>query len=384
MRVHLADSDVLRRVRARSLRLYLASRGWQRQERVHAVPVWTFGDAPNDFEVLPPSTDQVPDFDSRLADILRVLSVVEDRSEVEVLRDILQVSFDVQYYRIDHDGPEGTAPLAEASAALKAAQMLLLSAASSLELPGRLVLPHRSPAQALSLGRRALAGPTSEGSYVFSVWIPVPPKLTPEEDLVLFEIEDEPFERAATLRLHDSLVALSEAVGAVATSDAGIAAFTERVERGVNASLCEAVASVMGESRSGVEARFSWAIDRPARVFPTSIQIDSTSRDVLVEAAREMRSMVPEEETLVQGNVVRLHRDTQQGTGEITIAGIVAGDPDGRLRRVTVSLAEADYQMAIRAHQEFEVVDVVGELVNRGTRTHLRNARNFVARPAPD
>ncbi len=382
MRVHLADRDALRNVRTRSLRLYLASRSWQRQERAHTIPVWTFGEAPNQFEVLPPSTDKVPDFDSRVAEILNVLSVVEDRSEVEILRDILQVSFDVQYYRIDHDGPEGTAPLSEASAALRAAHTLLLAAATSVELPGRLVLPQRSPTQALALARRALAGPTREGSYVFSVWIPVPPKLTPEEDLVLFEIEDEPFERAATMRLHDSLVALSEAVEEVAISDAGIGAFTDRVERGVNASLCEAVATVMGESRTGVEARFSWAIDRPARIFPSVVRIDSTSRTVLVEAAREMRSMVPEE-TLVQGNVVRLHRDTHQGSGEITIAGIFVGDPDGRLRRVTVSLAETEYQAAIRAHEEFELVEVVGELVNRGTRTQLRNARNFATRPGP-
>jgi hypothetical protein len=384
MKVRIADPKVLSDVRARSLRLYLATRGWQRHERPNSIPVWTTGDGPTEFEVLPPSSDQVPDFDSRMADILGVLSVVENRSELEILRDILQVSFDVQYYRLDHEGPEGTAPLGEASAALKSAQALLLAAASSLEFPGRLVLPNRSAANALDLGRRSLAGPTTEGSYVFSVWVPVPPRLTPEEDLVLFVIDDEPFERVATLRLHEALEALSEAINEVRTADAGLNAFTSRVNRGVNAGVCEAVAGIVGDSRIGVEARFSWAIDRPIRIDPAPIRIDANGRDLLLEAAREMRALEPEEEVLVQGNVVRLHRDTQQGSGDVTIAGLVVGDLDGRLRHVTVSLAESDYQVAIQAHAQGDIVEVIGELMLRGTRAHLRNARSFVSRPTPE
>jgi hypothetical protein len=384
MRVRVADGAALQSVPSRNLRIYLASRGWERREVQGQATVWTFGEGAEQYEVVPPSTDSVPDFANRLAEILRALAALEDRSELDILRELSQVRYDVQHYRTNYDGPEGTAPLGDAAAAMKAAQSMLVAAATSLALPGRAVLPSRSPAEAFALGKRALTGPTSEGSFLLSVWVPVPPRLTAEEDLVLFDATGEPYERAVTRRLHESMVALEEAVKDAQNIDAGIAAFVDRVDRGVNANLCEGVAAALGESRAGLETRFSWALDRPVRVENPVVHFEPSDQVVLQEAAREMRELVPEEEVLVQGNVVRLHRDSEQGAGDMTVAGILVGDVDDRLRKVTVGLAAQDYEIAIRAHREFEQVEVVGELYRRGTRTYLRNPRNFSARPVSE
>ena len=69
--------------------------------------------------------------------------------------------------------------------------------------------------------KRVLTGPTTEGSYVISVWVPIPPRLTRDEDLVLFDdYENEPFERAATKHLNRALVAAREATADALNTDA--------------------------------------------------------------------------------------------------------------------------------------------------------------------
>ena len=195
---------------------------------------------------------------------------------------------------------------------------------------------------------------------------------------MLFEIEDEPFERAATLRLHQAMTSLSQAVRQVEDDHAGIEAFTDRLSDGVTAVLCEAVATMVNESRIGLETSFSWALDRPVADRNQPVVFGRGSQEVLQEAARHIRSLIPEEEIVLAGNVVRLHRDARDGTGEVTIAGVFAGDPDERLRRVTMTLPGAVYDEAIRAHDEFDLVEVVGELYRRGNRLYLRNPRDFL------
>jgi len=377
MRVRISDLDALGRVQARTLRIYLAAHGWRRTSE-DLRSTWTIGEGAQEFEVLPPSTDHVPDFTNRIAETIRSISAVEGRSELEVLRDLFQSRYDVQRHRLDYDGPSGTAPLADAGAALKSAQGALIAAASSLSFPERQIFPPRASGEIADLGHRALAGPISEGSFVFTVWVPVPPRLVPEEDLVLFEIEDEPFERAATLRLHQAMTSLSQAVRQVEDDHAGIEAFTDRLSDGVTAVLCEAVATMVNESRIGLETSFSWALDRPVADRNQPVVFGRGSQEVLQEAARHIRSLIPEEEIVLAGNVVRLHRDARDGTGEVTIAGVFAGDPDERLRRVTMTLPGAVYDEAIRAHDEFDLVEVVGELYRRGNRLYLRNPRDFL------
>ena len=93
---------------------------------------------------------------------------------------------------------------------------------------------------------------------------------------------------------------------------------------------------------------------------------------------------LPEDEVRIRGNVVRLHREGQLGHGEVTIAGLVIGDPLGKLRRIYLDLAESHYSIAIRAHQSFADVEVVGSLIQRGTRTYLNNTRDFVVSPSID
>ena len=318
-----------------------------------------------------------------MAELARTVSVVEDRPPDEILRDLATLGFDIQYIHHEYASPRGTAPLRDTAEAYAAIHSMITAVATSLDEP-RPVLPYRKPTQATNLAKRVLAGPTGSGSYVISVWTPIPPRLTPEEDSVLFEMADEPYERRATAYLHTALRAARTAVREVRDGEARVETFIERASAGVSANLCESLVALAGENETAFDVRFSWATDRPMPVEEPMVHFSADSLPVLSEAARVIRAQLPEEDVRVRGNVIRLHRESQIRGGEVTIAGTILGDPTEKLRRVTLSLDQSDYQAAINAHHDYTDVEVVGSLIQRGNRTYLTQPRGFLVHPEPD
>ena len=359
--------------------------GWQRQAEPQRIPdVWALPTEDGTYEVIAPSSREARDFRPRVAELLRTLAIAEDRSELDVFRDLTRVQYDIQYIHTHFSAPPGVAPLREVADAFAAARAMLSASAASLEEP-RLVLPPRRPRQTADLMKRVLTGPTTEGSYVISVWVPIPPRLTRDEDLVLFDdYENEPFERAATKHLNRALVAAHEATSDVLNTDADMDAFVGREASGISANLCEALVSLVGEEAVGFDVHFAWSLDRPVAGLKPEVSFTQDTIPILREAARELRARQPEDEARIRGHVVRLHREGQLGNGKVTIAGSVVGDPAEKLRHVSLDLAEPDYEQAIKAHKEFAEVEVVGSMIKRGTLTHLNNARGFAVSPSAD
>jgi hypothetical protein len=199
------------------------------------------------------------------------------------------LGFDIQRIRTRHETPEGTAPLRDAVDAFTAAFQMLASAAATVEEP-RLVLPSRRSTTTNSLMRRVLAGPTEPGSFIMSIWVPIPPPLTPYEDAVLFDPDGDPAERIATRRLYEALTATRRAGRDVLDDGAGIEAFEERAEFGVSANLCESLVELGGQSRTPFDVGFSWALSRPMRDAPQDVSFERETLDVLEQAATELGS----------------------------------------------------------------------------------------------
>ncbi|MGB7602747.1 MAG: hypothetical protein WBM24_20765 [Candidatus Sulfotelmatobacter sp.] len=379
MTIQFLEDVPIYSLQPRNIRLYLRTRGWVRADDSQTTPdIWELVTGEGIFEVIAPSSQDARDFPITMRELLRTISIIEDRAPIEVVRDLVTLSFDVQYIHCDYEGPSGTAPLRDAVDIYKAAYGMFTAAAVTLEDP-HLVLPQRRPPQTSDLLRKVLAGPTTAGSYVVSLWTPIPPRLTPEEDSVLFEMEeDDPYERVATQHLHSALSATRAAVGQILTTDDGLDAFVERERQGVSANLCESLVTLSGESGTPFDIRFAWALDRPVVGPKETVPFTGESLPVLKEAARELRARLPEDDVRIRGNVIRLHREGNLGSAEVTVAGSIVGDADGKLRRVTISLAESDYEEAIAAHRSYEEVEMLGSLLQRGNRTYLLQAREFI------
>lgn len=163
------------------------------------------------------------------------------------------------------------------------------------------------------------------------------------------------------------------AESALLTSD-GLAPFTEAVPVGLSANLCEALAGLGGSAGHPFELTVGLAAVRrhTERLEPVWFRRDHLP--VLREAASELRARTTDEDVAVTGEVVRLHREGP-ATGEITLVGRV--DDVESLRRLWVHLPDADYRLAMRAHQDMREVTVRGSLVRRGNRFYLTNPTGF-------
>jgi hypothetical protein len=383
IRAQVTDRDALGARLPSELAMYLRAHDWAIRERSGSSATWTKTVSGDEFEALQPLESTIRDYALRVRDLLNVVAISEDRSELEVLHDISSVSMDVHTVRaFPPDNGPGMIGLDDGVQAFESVRSLMIAAAYSVsaEQP-RAVQPARKSAEVLRLLREVRIGPSSEGSFVLSVRTPVPPRLSATQPTLFDEdraeeVEPaEPFERRVSLRVYDAVRAAHDAANDALVGPNGLDVFTEAVPTGVSANLCEALVGLGGEAGHPFELALRLAPSRPLRTRrfePVRFRRDHLP--VLASAAREMRERVPEEGAVVAGNVVRLHREGP-GSGEISIAGTVEGDD--RLRRVWMNLGDQDYAAATRAHQEMFTVSVRGDLVRRGTRLYLTNPAAF-------
>jgi hypothetical protein len=365
------------------LAMYLRARGWTMRGRDGNGGQWVKTVEGEEFEALQPQDSAIRDYAARVRDLLQVLAVTEERSELDVLSDITSVSMDVHSVRtFPPDNAPGMIGLDDGVQAFESVRNLVVAAAYAVSSDRpRAIQPARKSAEVLKFLREVRIGPTAEGSFILSVHTPVPPWLSSQQ-AALFDDEAsaafepaEPFERRVSLKLYDAVGAAHGAANDALVDANGLDAFTAAVPRGVSANLCEALVGLGGESGHPFELSLRLAPSRPStarNLVPIRFRRDHLP--VLASAAQELRERVAEEGAVVVGNVVRLHREGS-GSGEISIAGIVEGED--RLRRIWMDLADDDYSTAMRAHQEMLVVSVRGDLVRRGTRLYLTHPAAF-------
>lgn len=360
--------------------LYLTSRGWAAHEEVGGT-LWTAHD--ESYEVFVPRHREMRGYASHIRTMLSTLSASEERSATQISLEISVSDADVQYVRTDPNAESGTTPIDQGVKAFESLRQWVLSGAVSASTDQvRLVQPARKPAIALDFMRSVRLGPTFEGSYILTVYIPVPPRIGQTEievDHPQVRLLSQPFQRRVSLKLREATSAAMSAADDVIQRRVGIDAFTQRAEKGVNANLCEALAGFASPEGGSASIDFSWALSRPVEpAEPIELNRDQVS--VLREAAQELRAAAPEEDVTVVGAVVRLHREGTLAAGEISIAGIVEGGTNDRLRRIWLDLAEEDYSLATRAHGSGATVSVTGNLVKRGNRYVLQNPGRFTVR----
>ncbi|GIF19313.1 hypothetical protein BJ973_006358 [Actinoplanes tereljensis] len=383
IRAQVTDRDALAARLPSELAMYLRAHDWTIRSREGSAVQWVKTVDDEEFEALQPQESTIRDYAARVRDLLNVVAISEDRSELEVLTDISNVSMDVHTVRtFPPDNAPGMIGLDDGVQAYESVRNLVIAAAYTVSVAQpRAVQPARKSAEVLKFLRDVRIGPSAEGSFVLSVHTPVPPRLSPLQP-TLFETEQaggfepaEPFERRVSLRLYDAVRAAHNAANDALIDPSGLGVFTESVPDGISANLCEALVGLGGEAGHPFELSLRLAPSRPIRARPLPpIHFRRDHIPVLSSAAQELRERIPEEGVVVAGNVVRLHREGA-GSGEISIAGSVEGDD--RLRRVWMNLTDEDYSTATLAHREMSIVSVRGDLVRRGTRLYLTNPAAF-------
>jgi hypothetical protein len=384
IKARVADAQALAARTPAELSMYLRSTGWRLAERSGTLASWVrSAGAEGEFEALQPLDPGSRDYAARVGDAVATLAVAEDRSELDILRAITEVADDIHSVSIfPADEPPGLIALEDGVTAYESLRSLVIASAYPVFAnQHRVVQPARKPQELIDFLRTVRIGPAAEGSYTLSVHTPVPPRLAQQPLLFDGESEESPDElpvgRQVSLRMYAAIRAACRAAEAALLTSDGLGPFSEAVGEGLSANLCEALVGLGGSAGHPFEVSLALAPVRAdaGRFAPVRFRRDHLP--VLKEAAIELRARTPEDDVVVTGEVVRLHREAA-GSGEITLVGRV--DDQEPLRRVWLDLPSDDYSAAMRAHEEMREVSVSGSLVRRGTRYVLTHPSNFRVR----
>jgi hypothetical protein len=89
LRVQIVDDDALRALSPEAIQLHLSRRGWQRAVSGGNQPeFWELRTPDSRYGILAPTWPDAPDYPKVVRQMLRTLSVVEDRSELDIFRDL--------------------------------------------------------------------------------------------------------------------------------------------------------------------------------------------------------------------------------------------------------------------------------------------------------
>jgi len=380
MRVDIRDVDTVKALNPLEIASYLRASNWTQADMLNGqYAVWMLH---HDVEAMVPLRTDTADYALRMGDLLRTLSIVEDRSQADLLADLLTTNADVVRLRmVDDDLSDGSMPIDDCTRTTQKARDLLLAAACSAIQP-RAVWPNRKPDEAMSYLRGVRMGQTERGSYVLKIISRVPPKLASTQARLEFaegqgdEAEDEPFARRVTTMLASGL-SKAESAAASAAASGTVDEFEAAVAAGVSANFCEALAGLAddGDSRRRVDVSFTWARTRPSRDdVAQRVTISPDRVPFLREAARVLRDRSPVEGFELKGPVIKLERNDQAAPGLVTVHARV----DEAWKRVRVELADVDYTTAVEAHREGRDVACTGRLVREGRSLVLKNPANVL------
>lgn len=378
MKATIRDIATLSALKPLEVVSYLRASGWQKtSERPGKWAAWVRKQDEEEFEIAVPLTTHFRDFALRMSDALRVLEVAEDRSQLEILRDLLVTSADVVRVRLaDRELSDGSVPLEEGAQFFQKARDMMLAAACAAIGP-RAYFPSKRPTEAMDYLRKARLGQTEQGSFVLTIISRVPPSLATENGQ-LFDVE-EPFERRVIQTLATSLMAIRSASDDAA-STGKVESFVAAVSKGVSANLCDALVGMgtCADSNRSLEINFSWSRSRPLDPqleIPSEVNFSPDAFPVIEEASVYFKESTPREEFVARGPVVRLERADGAATGKVTIHCFVDGQP----RKVLVELGEPQYHQAVSAHDENRIARCSGVLMREGRGFRLHEPYDFMS-----
>lgn len=365
MKVAIKDKETLKSVRPFDIAAYLRTSGWTRTGEIDGhLTFWTQGN----LNLSIPVNQLFADYAQRIYEALSILEQRENRSQLQIVRDIATTSADI--IRLRDRSPssaEGSIPIDEGIRLHESAREMMLSSASSVILP-REYYKGRRPADATEYLKNVKFGQTEIGSYILTILSPVPPRLSDRE--TLFD-DDVPYERKVTTQLHRALERTkTAALDAASTGE--FDSFIEAVKSGVSGNLCNAIANLSEEisEGAGLEVSFTWSRTRPeiSNAY-RSITLTPDSVPVIREAARKLKERAPEEDFLAVGVIIHIDRPEQERQGLVKLLALTA---EGT-KTINIELSGDDWTRAHAAINNKLPVRCTGDLHKEGRSFVLKN-----------
>jgi hypothetical protein len=394
MKETIRDTTVIHSINPSRVTTYLRSKGWHEQQPISDLAsVWTLEADSGEFEILLPLKPDLRDFVIRMSEVLQTLASVENRTQLEILRDFRNLLADIIRIRVNHEGiVNGSIPIQEGVQLFNSAKKLIWSAASSVVEPRPYF--RGSFGEVNDYMRRLRIGPTEEGSYVLTIISPF------AEDSNL----SDSFERKVTQTLFQALDIIRLAPQQELSAREGV--LNEAVQEGVSANLCEALSRMIdGSGEQGLSFHLRWS---KALEIPSNVPAEILFSNEILPAIKEVKQKLKSRRIVSGGKRLKNQRESQeQATLDLTtpisqlslfsirtrIEGLVVrlewsgGDEKAKVtvlsyieyeeKEVIIELSRAEYLVAIRANLEQHPVICYGNLIEENGSLMLMEPRNF-------
>lgn len=341
---------------------YLRVHGWQQIETLgdNAGSVWQYP-SPNGkgFEAILPYDRNYGDYLLRMADLINLLEVVEERSRVSILNDLFASNDDVVRIKLVHtDYRDGTVPIEEGVKFVTFARDLMFEAAYATAYPkSRYQYPIVQQVREYMKGLRFAQ--TERGSYVLTLHSTVPPSIAVEHPSRSPQPQAEPFGRAVMLTLVGALSAVRTAALS-AIPNGSIKTFDDLVERGVSAKLCNALVG-LGSGVEKLVIGVHWASVRAVPDgTPSELEFYPDTIAGIAGIARMLQQYVEPDFVQIRGYVLdgwssknTLLRDN------FTVATVI----EGELCKVKVQLEGNAIEAALTAYEASQPIHCEGKLI---------------------
>ncbi len=340
---------------------YLLSRGWvaDRQGSPRLGTLFRHPSIP-DAEALLPLDRDLGDYILRMADIVLVVSAVENRSVWEVLNDLSGPPSDVLRLRVAaSESSLGNLPLEEGIKLFRGGRDILWAAAHGTLRPQALHPQHDLRPVEEFLGECRL-GQTERGSFVATILAPVPPQVQRLLNLQHEEGEEEtePFARRVTIRLMSSLDFIRQSI--LAGEEERI---LDGVSRGVSANLCDALVMMKPPGdQSQLDIQMDWARTRPipGAAVAKRVSFGKESFQAIEEVGRQLRKRAKAQPERLTGKIVELRTAFRSLLDDVAGRVVLKTELKGNMAWVKVALGQDDYRRACDAHRDGRRVAVTG------------------------
>ena len=366
MRARICDKETLQSIAPAQLLAYLRGRGASKTDEIpDKAAIWQYGGE----EVLVPLSTRFVDYCIRMAETLSRLEKVEDRSQLMIVEDIRQSSFDVIRVRnVSEDTRQGTLNLLRSVDFVEYARDLMFAAACSAATH-KISYLGRRPQDAERFMESVRFARTEQGSFVLQLLAPVTPKLHVQESLLEGLSDEEPYERRVVPTLQSGLEALNSAAQR-SEIDQDVSPFVKAVPQGLTSNLCDAVVGMYDSLKPNyIEIGITYSANRRQFRPLACVSVDSGYIPIIREASSYIRSSGPEQEDeqLVRGYVLRLASEDPAESGAIAVKDLMTKRP----RILFVDLPEDDYKKALSAHEGKKLVELSGSIIRIGRNLHL-------------
>ena len=373
MDVQIRDAEALRRVSPTMLRAYLEARDWvQRETWRDRIVVWVGTAGERVMEILMPLREQSDTYGVRIAEAVEVLTVMEERSQIEVYYDLLGEAADVIRLRPLNGVGQSGWTLGESVDFLTRARDLLNAAARAAERPGQPVYRGRASGEVAEYvrGVRPLPGYEAGPELILHSQV----RAGHGEQLDLGDPLRAPFPRRATIALNAGLREARMTADAVLAGKKIEDVFEETPSPAASANLYDAVAALARRGH-GISVSLAWAGVRPAVAPNGDFPFPESAAEVFVEGAEILRRNSPFIDAHVTGEIVRLDRQSRE---EFDGRSVVLYELDGRPIPLHVQFSLADREEVVRAFRDGIEISVNGDIQREGRRHVLGNPRDFV------